>query len=162
MKFDNKYIDFENNETELTEKELEWFYSVVTKFHQLPEATGIVIVNRNHEELSRKNREAYGIFWTTDLDAYDMMYRLSREVQCPMNCKYGFEHILKSKGYVYTGISNKKGTKRPTVDSFTKEHLEGTYVLIVANHYVCSKDGHYFDTWDSGECSMYGYWVKEE
>ena len=29
------------------------------------------------------------------LDAYDMMYRLSREVQCPMNCKYGFEHILK-------------------------------------------------------------------
>ena len=42
------------------------------------------------------------------------------------------------------------------------EHLEGTYVLIVANHYVCSKDGHYFDTWDSGECSMYGYWVKEE
>lgn len=66
MKFDNKYTDFENNETELTEKELEWFYSVVTKFHQLPEATGIVIVNRNHEELSRKNREAYGIFWTTD------------------------------------------------------------------------------------------------
>lgn len=96
------------------------------------------------------------------LDAYDMMYRLSREVQCPMNCKYGFEHILKSNGYVYTGISNKKGTKRPTVDSFTKEHLEGTYVLIVANHYVCSKDGYYFDTWDSGECSMYGYWVKEE
>lgn len=70
------------------------------------------------------------------LDAYDMMYRLSREVQCPMNCKYGFEHILKSKGYVYTGISNKKGTKRPTVDSFTKEHLEGTYVLIVAIMYV--------------------------
>lgn len=66
MKFNNKYTDFENNETELTEKELEWFYSVVTKFHQLPEATGIVIVNRNHEELSRKNREAYGIFWTTD------------------------------------------------------------------------------------------------
>ena len=47
MKFDNKYTDFENNETELTEKELEWFYSVVTKFHQLPEATGIIIVNRN-------------------------------------------------------------------------------------------------------------------
>lgn len=79
-----------------------------------------------------------------------------------MNCKYGFEHILKSNGYVYTGISNKKGSKRPTVDSFTKEHPEGTYVLIVANHYVCSKDGHYFDTWDSGEYSMYGYWVKEE
>lgn len=95
------------------------------------------------------------------LDAYDMMYKFSREVQCPMNCKYGFEHILKKNGYVYTGISNKKGTKRPTVDSFVKEHPEGTYVLIVANHYVCSKDGHYFDTWDSGDCSMYGYWLKE-
>lgn len=66
MKFDNKYTDFENNETELTEKELEWFYSVVTKFHQLPEATGIVIVNRNHEELSRKNRNPHGLSWTTD------------------------------------------------------------------------------------------------
>lgn len=98
-----------------------------------------------------------GLDW---LDAYDMMYRLSREVQCPMNCKYGFEHILKSKGYTYTGISNKKGTKRPTVEKFSKEHKEGIYVLVVANHYVASVDGYFYDTWDSGDCCLYGYWKK--
>lgn len=75
MKFDNKYTDFENNETELTEKELEWFYSVVTKFHQLPEATGIVIVNRNHEELSRKNRNPHGLSWTTDYSNMNIQTR---------------------------------------------------------------------------------------
>ena len=66
MQFDNKYLDFENRESELTESELQWFYSIVNKFYNLPEASGIEIVNRNHEELSRKNREAYGIFWTID------------------------------------------------------------------------------------------------
>jgi len=102
---------------------------------------------------------AEGLDW---LEAYDLMYKLSREVQSPMNDKAGFEHIVKSLGYVYTGISNKKGTKRPTVDSFTKDHKQGTHILVVAGHYVCSKDGQYYDTWDSGSKSLYGYWTKPE
>ena len=96
------------------------------------------------------------------LDAYDLMYHYSREVQCPMNCKHGFEYILKKLGYTYTPISNKKGTKRPTVDRFSKDHNNGTFILVVANHYVCSKDGNYYDTWDSGDKSLYGYWTKGE
>ena len=94
------------------------------------------------------------------LDAYDMMYKLSREVQCPMNCKAGFEHILRSNGYEYTGISNKKGSKRPTVEHFTKMNNDGTYVLVVANHYVCCVNGFFYDTWDSGDCCLYGYLKK--
>lgn len=94
------------------------------------------------------------------LDAYDMMWKISREVMCPMNCKHGFEHILKSLGYTYTGISNKKGSKRPTVDKFAKENKTGTHICVVANHYVAVVDGMYHDTWDSGECSLYGYWSK--
>lgn len=94
MKFDNKYTDFENNETELTEKELEWFYSVVTKFHQLPEATGIVIVNRNHEELSRKNREAYGIFWTTDPNDTKSESFITIDIFLSMKCMMSFSMEL--------------------------------------------------------------------
>jgi hypothetical protein len=101
--------------------------------------------------------KAEGLEW---LDAYDIMYKLSREVQCPLNCKYGFEAVLKGLGYSYTGISNKKGTKRPTVNKFALEHKDGTYVLVVANHYVTAVDGYFYDTWDSGDCSMYGYWEK--
>ena len=33
------------------------------------------------------------------LEAYDLMWSYSREVQSPLNCKYGFEHILKKLGY---------------------------------------------------------------
>ena len=95
------------------------------------------------------------------LDAYDMMYRISREVQSPLNCKEGFEHIVKTLGYEYGKVSNKKGTKRPTVKEFAKTHPNGTYICVVANHYVAVKDGQYHDTWDSGHKSLYGYWSKQ-
>jgi hypothetical protein len=98
----------------------------------------------------------------TWLEMYDLMWKLSREIQSPMNNKYGFEHIVKSLGYQYYGISNKKGSKRPTIDEFASQHKEGTYICVVANHYVAVEDGLFYDTWDSGRKSMYGYWKKGE
>lgn len=95
------------------------------------------------------------------IEAYDYMWKISREIQCPLNCKYGFEEICKSKGFIYGKISNAKGTKRPTVSSFAKSHKKGTYICVVANHYVTIVDGNYYDTWDSGACCLYGYWYKE-
>lgn len=95
------------------------------------------------------------------LEAYDLMSEYAREVWSPFNCKKGYEHILTKLGYTYYSIPRpKKGQKRPTVASFAKEHKEGTYLPIVANHYVCIKDGKYFDSWDSGRLSVYGYWKK--
>lgn len=96
------------------------------------------------------------------LEAYDIMYKYSREVQSPMNCKVGFENIMKNLGYTYEGISNKKGSKRPTVDKISKVlHKENKKAIaVVSNHYVGVKDGNYYDTWDSGYKSLYGYWFK--
>ena len=65
---------------------------------------------------------------------------------------------LKQLGFEYTGISNKKGTHRPTVKSFAKDHATGRYILVVANHVVACVDGRYYDTWDSGDCCLYGYY----
>ena len=67
--------------------------------------------------------------------------------------------------WVYTDIdkrgkANKKGSKRPTVDSFAKDHPNGSYILSVANHVVAVVDGKYYDTWDSGYKSLYGYYEK--
>lgn len=84
------------------------------------------------------------------------------EYQALHNNQKAYTEYLKSKGFVYTGISNKKGTKRPTVKSFAREHKAGKYFVTVANHVVAIIDGQYFDTWDSGEKSMYGYWTKVE
>ena len=57
-------------------------------------------------------------------------------------------------------ISNAKGTKRPTVKSFAKTHPTGTYIAKTAHHVVAIVDGCYYDTWDSGDKSMYSYFEK--
>lgn len=93
-------------------------------------------------------------------EVFDELVPIARELQCMPNGKPSYEKYLQMNGFKYQGISNKKGTKRPTIKSFTKEHTEGTYFLRVANHVVASIDGIYYDTWDSGEYSLYGYWYK--
>lgn len=94
-------------------------------------------------------------------DIFDELVPLARDMQCMPNSKPCYQSYLESKGFTYQGISNKKGVKRPTVKSFTKEHPEGEYILRVAHHIVAVKDGQYHDTWDSGHKSLYGYWSKQ-
>lgn len=95
------------------------------------------------------------------LEVFDSLCTIGRELQCLPNGKASYTAYLEQSGYTYVGVSNKKGTKRPTVTSFTKANKTGTYILVVANHLVCCKDGAYYDTWDSGSKSLYGYWVKD-
>lgn len=61
-------------------------------------------------------------------------------------------------GLTYNPISNKKGSKRPTVKEFAKSHPTGRYIVKVAHHVVAVVDGVYYDTWDSGYKSLYGYY----
>ena len=104
---------------------------------------------------------------TLDVDwltAFDLTIPICRELQT-----YTFfdgdinktKEAMSKLGFVYTGISNKKGSKRPTVEEFAKSHKEGRYVLTVANHVVACVDGVYYDTWDSGRCCLYGYYKLE-
>jgi hypothetical protein len=100
----------------------------------------------------------------TWLEAFDLTIPFCREYQCSniFNLPSTIEReILKQIGFNYTGVSNKKGTKRPTVKSFALSHPEGTYILNVANHEVAVVDGIYYDTWDCGSCSLYGYYEKQ-
>lgn len=99
------------------------------------------------------------------LEAFDVTIPFCREYQCSnifnLPCEIERE-IMKQIGFTYTGISNKKGEKRPTVKSFAMSHSTGTYILNVANHEVAVVDGFYYDTWDSGYKSLYGYYTKVE
>lgn len=70
--------------------------------------------------------------------------------------------LMTELGFDYTGISNKAGTKRPTVEKFAKDHPEGTYIANVAHHVVAVVDGKYYDTWNCGYKSLYGYYTKRE
>ncbi len=96
------------------------------------------------------------------LEVFDGLVPIARELQCLPNNKFCYEKYLKESGFTYHGVSNKKGTKRPTVESFTKTHKQGTFLLRVANHVVAAVNGSYYDTWDSGEYCLYGYWEKQE
>lgn len=96
----------------------------------------------------------------TWIEVFDELYTYAVDIQCMPNDKQCYEAYLKDNGFEYHGISNKKGSKRPTVESFTKEHKVGTFFLNVANHVVSVVDGMYYDTWDSGQCCLYGYYEK--
>lgn len=98
----------------------------------------------------------------TWLEVFNELIPYAIEIQCMPNSKTCYEKYLKDNGFEYRGISNKKGSKRPTVESFTKEHKAGTFFLNVANHVVSVVDGIYYDTWDSGQCCLYGYYEKEK
>ena len=99
----------------------------------------------------------------TWLEAFDRTIPYCREFQvsnifsAPSNIE---RQMIEPLGFKYYGISNKKGSKRPTVDGFAKTHTTGTFILNVANHEVACVDGYYYDTWDCGECCLYGYYEK--
>lgn len=97
----------------------------------------------------------------TWLEVFDLITPICREQQVMdiFSCDLKkTKEALQRIGLEYTGISNKKGTKRPTVDSFAKTHKVGRYIVSVAHHVVAVVDGKYYDTWDSGDCCLYGYY----
>lgn len=99
----------------------------------------------------------------TWLEAFDKMIPLCREYQVSnvFDAPSIIEReIIGKLGFNYVGVSNKKGSKRPTVDSFAKDHPEGIFILNVANHEVACVNGKYYDTWDCGYKSLYGYYEK--
>lgn len=101
--------------------------------------------------------KALGVTW---IEAFDLTLPICRREQVTnifggdLNLR---KKMLEELGFSYTGVSNKRGTKRPTVDSFAKDHPKGRYICTVANHEVAVVDGKFYDTWDCGDCSLYGY-----
>ena len=63
----------------------------------------------------------------TWLEVFDELLPIARDIQCNPNSKPCYKRYLEEHGFEYVGISNKKGSKRPTVESFSKDHKEGTY-----------------------------------
>ena len=104
--------------------------------------------------------KALNLSW---IETFDMCRPYERKYQCPISCMplKIYKEVFISLGFKYQGISNKRGSQRPTVKSFAETHKVGTYILSVANHFVTVVDGIYYDTWDSGNKSLYGYYEKE-
>lgn len=96
------------------------------------------------------------------LQVFDELIPYVREVQANPNAPQVYSKYLEDNGFKWVGIKAEKGGKRPTVQSFTNAYKKGTYILRVSHHVVAVSGGYFWDTWDSGNKSVYGYYVKEE
>ena len=105
--------------------------------------------------LSLALNEEWSVIYADLCELGGHIYRMPNDKDC-------FKTYLTRRGFQRTPISNKKGSKRPTVRSFAEEHKTGTYVLEVAHHLVTVKDGHYYDIWDCGNKSLYGFWNRPD
>lgn len=106
--------------------------------------------------------KALGLSW---LETFDLITPICREQQVMAIFSCDLEktkEAMSRLGFTYQGVSNKKGSKRPTVSTFAKTHPKGVYIANVAHHEVAVVDGKYFDTWDSGECCLYGWFELKE
>lgn len=101
--------------------------------------------------------KATGKTW---LEVFDELIPYAREIQAHPNDKTVYEKYLADLGFTWTGLGAVKGKKRLTPDTFYKEYPTGTYILRLSGHLVTVENGYYFDTWDSGEKCVYGYWSK--
>lgn len=99
----------------------------------------------------------------TDKD-WDTVYRelfdIGFELKVMPSSDETWKKYLEQHGFIQHKVSNRKGSRRPTVNGFATNNKSGTFVLRIANHVVTCVDGYYYDLWDCGDSSVYGYWEK--
>jgi hypothetical protein len=69
--------------------------------------------------------------------------------------KEDYEACLNSIGWYWRTAPKFQGRKAKAADL-----PKGTHIARMAKHYVCVIDGVVYDTWDSSEKMVYGYWSK--
>lgn len=103
----------------------------------------------------RAYAKAEGITWE---EGYDIASRYGRDMKLMPNDHKVVDKIIRDEfGYNFTKLE--KGSKK-TVNEFAIEHPNGTYILWMHAHVVTVVDGNYYDSWDSGDRKIKGYYIK--
>ena len=91
---------------------------------------------------------------------YDKLCKIGREMQMMPNEREVVDKYLTEEGFVWQAVKVSKGMKRPKVSKFAEDNTNPA-VLSLSGHYSSSKGGKYYDIWDCGGYSIYGYWIKK-
>ena len=106
----------------------------------------------------RATAKALGKTW---YQTFDALVPIARRMQRMPNDTEVVGELLKENGFVWRPIKVERGDTRPTVAEFAADHTEKC-VLRVASHLVACGEGKYYDIWDCGGRSLYGYWIKKK
>lgn len=101
--------------------------------------------------------KALGKTWYT---VYDKLCEIGRKMQLMPAEREVVDKYLTDEGFVWVPIKVSRGMKRPKVSEFAKQNTNPA-VLSLSGHYSSSRDGKYYDIWDCGNYSIYGYWIKK-
>jgi len=93
-------------------------------------------------------------------DAYDLACATGKEMSLMPNENKVVKRILTEK-LDYDYCKQDKEKKDQTVKEFAIEHDKGTFLLSVARHLVTVIDGEYWDSWDSGDKKVKGWYYKK-
>ena len=94
------------------------------------------------------------------LTVFDEIVQIARKQFDIINGNNVYPEYLKKYGFTEYKVTNKKGTKRPTMKSLIKQYPDKIIVGHCSKHVTCAKNGKVYDTWDTTERPLYKYWVK--
>lgn len=95
-------------------------------------------------------------------ESLSKLYDVAMMIQDAPSSRESIDGVLQANGFKWVPTNPKRGERRPTVANFAKDNNKGIYVFNVSGHIVTAVDGKYYDIWDSGDKSLYGYWEKKE
>ena len=72
--------------------------------------------------------------------------------------KFIYKHL---EDYPRLIFKAEKGKERIKTESFISKYPNGTYIVKMAKHVACIKDGKLLDTWDSSSKAIYTAWRIE-
>ena len=94
---------------------------------------------------------------------YTTLCKVGLELKCMPNEKESYSALIENSGFKrYSMPKATKGSSRTTAGEFARTHKEGTYILKLANHIVCCKNGVLYDLWDCSDSCVYTYWKNEK
>jgi len=94
-------------------------------------------------------------------EVYDMLCKKGRQIGDFGNSRQVYPLVLEELGFESSGIKRKKGEKALTVRDFCESHKEGIYILKLAHHLTCIKDGICYDTWFPQKKTIYRIYRKD-
>lgn len=94
-------------------------------------------------------------------DVFVGLSEIGLRLKAPANDKITFDEYLKSQGWVKMPQPKKSDNTKYKAKDFARLNNKNTYVISLAHHLSCIKDGKIIDTWDCGDYTVGNYWVKK-